>query len=119
MAKQRIKREIFVSEVADEFLKKIREDGGDDMAFAGILFEMAIQMVRTGHIRWNAHGFECTTDKGVVTINIAQGNAPPADKPATPVATNKSPSPLADIAKSMKAGASKPAAPADKKKLDD
>lgn len=94
MEKKRISRQIYVSETADNFLKKIKEEGGDDMAFAGVLFEMAIQMVRNGHITWSENGFECKTEKGLVTINV--------NKPEASVASQKPASSLAGVAKSMK-----------------
>jgi len=126
MEKKRISRQIYVSETAEQFLQKIKQEGGDDMAFAGVLFEMAIQMVRNGHITWNENGFECKTDKGVVTINVRKpGDAPSpasstaAPKPATAPASRPIPD-LAGIAKSMKAGSAKPAPAAkdDKKDFD-
>jgi deferrochelatase/peroxidase EfeB len=61
-------------------LKDVRREGGNDIAFAGALFEMAIEMVRHGHIKWSEEGFECDTDKGKVTLNFKDSTSNSATK---------------------------------------
>lgn len=64
------KRTINVSEETERFFKKMELDGGDPASFGGALMEMAVQMLRHGHIAWTGQGFECETKRGTVSLKL-------------------------------------------------
>ena len=64
------KRSIYVSDKTEKILQKIRARGKDDTAFAGMLLEMAMQMVKRGYIQLTADGLECDTVENKVTMKV-------------------------------------------------
>ena len=61
---------IKITESSAHFFETTKREGGDPDAFAGMLLEIAVQMVRHGYLKWNGHGFECQTDKGLFKAEI-------------------------------------------------
>lgn len=59
-----------ITETSEHFFDTVKREGADPEAFAGMLLEIAVQMVRNGYLKWNGHGFECKTEKGEFKAEI-------------------------------------------------
>ncbi len=59
-----------LSEDSFKFLTRVKKEGGDPGAMASILLELAIQMLRSGHIHSGPEGLTCHTDKGTVKVKL-------------------------------------------------